>query len=139
VGHSSLLSIALLISGSHVVQASQNPIRLDEAQANAVSARIELDLRLGAAFTRMQTMALQNMIPTQGEERGKVISYGSCQFPTLGFVVDRYLRVRNFVPEPFWYIKVAHTKTDIDVKFNWRRGHLFDRMAVTIIFERCRL
>jgi DNA topoisomerase-3 len=98
---------------------------------------MELDLRLGAAFTRMQTMALQNMIPTQGEERGKVISYGSCQFPTLGFVVDRYLRVRNFVPEPFWYIRVAHTKDKIDVKFNWRRGHLFDRMAVIIIFERC--
>ncbi|KAF1919231.1 DNA topoisomerase 3-beta [Ampelomyces quisqualis] len=127
------------IERAHVVQASQNPIRLDEAQANAVSARIELDLRLGAAFTRMQTMALQNMIPTQGDERGKVISYGSCQFPTLGFVVDRYLRVRNFVPEPFWYIKVAHSKTDMEVKFNWRRGHLFDRMAVTIIFERCLL
>jgi DNA topoisomerase-3 len=122
-----------------VVQASQNPIRLDEAQANAVSARIELDLRLGAAFTRMQTMALQNMIPVQGDERAKVISYGSCQFPTLGFVVDRYLRVRNFVPEPFWYIRVAHTKSEIDVKFNWRRGHLFDRMAVTISFERCLL
>ncbi|KAH7082299.1 DNA topoisomerase 3-beta [Paraphoma chrysanthemicola] len=127
------------IERAHVIQASQNPILLDEAQANAVSARIELDLRLGAAFTRMQTMALQNMIPTQGEERGKVISYGSCQFPTLGFVVERYLRVRNFVPEPFWYIRLSHSKSNIDVKFNWRRGHLFDRMTVTIIFERCLL
>ncbi|KAI8941280.1 hypothetical protein NX059_002510 [Plenodomus lindquistii] len=127
------------IERAHVIQASQNPIRLDEAQAQAVSARIELDLRLGAAFTRMQTLALQNMVPQQGEERSKLISYGSCQFPTLGFVVDRYLRVRNFVPEPFWLIKVAHTKDNIDVKFNWRRGHLFDRMAVTLIFERCLL
>jgi DNA topoisomerase III len=126
----------ILTATRHVVQASQNPIQLDEAQAQAVAARIELDLRLGAAFTRMQTLALQNLIPNQGEN-AKVISYGSCQFPTLGFVVDRYLRVRNFVPEPFWYIRVEHTKDDIDVKFNWRRGHLFDRMAVTIIFERC--
>jgi DNA topoisomerase-3 len=123
----------------HVVQASQNPIRLDEAQANAVSARMELDLRIGAAFTRMQTLSLQSMIPVHGEERGKVISYGSCQFPTLGFVVDRYLRVRNFVPESFWYIRIAHTKDKINVKFNWRRGHLFDRMAVTLIFEKCLL
>jgi DNA topoisomerase-3 len=99
---------------------------------------MELDLRLGAAFTRMQTLALQNMIPQQGD-RGKLISYGSCQFPTLGFVVDRYLRVRNFVPEPFWYIRLAHMKDEIDVKFNWRRGHLFDRMAVILIFERCLL
>ncbi|USP78505.1 uncharacterized protein yc1106_05779 [Curvularia clavata] len=129
----------VLTCARHVVQASQNPIRLDEAQAQAVAARIELDLRLGAAFTRMQTLALQKMIPQQGEERGKIISYGSCQFPTLGFVVDRYLRVRNFVPEPFWYIKVAHTKDEIDVKFNWRRGHLFDRMVVILILERCLL
>jgi DNA topoisomerase-3 len=85
----------------------------------------------------MQTLNLQNMIPVQGEERPPLLSYGSCQFPTLGFVVDRYLRVRNFVPEPFWYIRVLHSKDKIDVKFNWRRGHLFDRMAVTLIFERC--
>ncbi|UPX12690.1 DNA topoisomerase [Ascochyta rabiei] len=125
------------IERAHVIQASQNPIQLDDAQANAVAARIELDLRLGAAFTRMQTLALQNLIPTHGDERGKLISYGSCQFPTLGFVVDRYLRVRSFVPEPFWYIKVHHTKDDVEVKFNWRRGHLFDRMAVTLVFEKC--
>lgn len=79
------------------------------------------------------------MIPVQGDERGKLISYGSCQFPTLGFVVDRYLRVRNFIPEPFWYIKVHHTNEDVEVRFNWRRGHLFDRMAVTLIFEKCLL
>jgi DNA topoisomerase-3 len=47
------------------------------------------------------------------------------------------LRVRNFVPEPFWYIKVHHKRDDIEVKFSWRRGHLFDRMTVTLIFERC--
>ncbi|KAF2875472.1 DNA topoisomerase [Massariosphaeria phaeospora] len=124
------------IERAHIVRAAANPIPLDDAQANAVAARIELDLRLGAAFTRMQTLALQPMIPQQGEQR-KIISYGSCQFPTLGFVVDRYLRVRNFVPEPFWYIKVVHEKDDINVRFSWARGHLFDRMAVTIIFERC--
>lgn len=108
---------------------------MDERQANAVAARIELDLRLGAAFTRMQTLALKPMIDPVQEL--KVISYGSCQFPTLGFVVDRYFRVKNFVPETFWYIKVLHEKENIKVNFNWKRGHLFDRMAVTILFERC--
>jgi DNA topoisomerase-3 len=84
----------------------------------------------------MQTLALQPLIPASNEQR-KVISYGSCQFPTLGFVVDRYLRVRNFVPETFWYIKVVHEKDGIAVRFTWKRGHLFDRMAVVIIFEKC--
>lgn len=124
------------IERAHVINAARNPIPLDDKQAQAVAARMELDLRIGAAFTRLQTLNLQDMIKPVQEDVG-VISYGSCQFPTLGFVVDRYLRVKNFKPEPFWYIKVTHEKDDIKVDFNWKRVHLFDRVAVTIIFERC--
>jgi DNA topoisomerase-3 len=62
---------------------------------------------------------------------------GTCQFPTLGFVVDRYFRVRNFVPETFWNLQVIHKREGINVTFNWKRVHLFDRMIVTILFERC--
>lgn len=62
---------------------------------------------------------------------------GSCQFPTLGFVVDRYFRVKNFVPESFWSIKVTHRRDDINVVFNWARNRLFDRATVIIFFERC--
>lgn len=39
---------------------------------NAVEVRQILDLRIGAAFTRLMTMALQNSLP----ELEKVISYG---------------------------------------------------------------
>lgn len=62
---------------------------------------------------------------------------GSCQFPTLGFVVDRYFRVKNFVPEPFWGIKVVHERDGKTVNFSWSRGSLFDRMSVIILYERC--
>jgi DNA topoisomerase III len=65
------------------------------------------------------------------------IYLGSCQFPTLGFVVDRYFRVQNFVPEKFWSIKVDQHRDDVSVTFSWRRHRLFDRMAVIILFERC--
>lgn len=58
---------------------------------------------LGAAFTRYQTMRLQKVFP---EVLAKsLISYGSCQFPTLGFVVERYKDIQNFIPEKFWKIK----------------------------------
>lgn len=62
---------------------------------------------------------------------------GSCQFPTLGFVVDRYFRVRNFVPEKFWSIKIMHQHDNMDVTFSWRRHRLFDRASVITLFERC--
>lgn len=107
---------------------------MDERQVNAVAARIELDLRIGAAFTRLQTLELQNLSQRMKDQ---IVSYGSCQFPTLGFVVDRYLRVRNFKPENFWLIKLVHVREGITVNFHWRRVHLFDRAAVTIIFEAC--
>jgi DNA topoisomerase-3 len=124
------------IERAHVIQAARNPVTLDERQANAVRARIEIDLRTGAAFTRILTNTLKPMVKAV-DENLKVISYGSCQFPTLGFVVDRYFKVRNFVPEPFWSIKVAHKKGDVQATFNWARNHIFDRMTVVILYERC--
>ncbi|KAK7893753.1 DNA topoisomerase [Exophiala xenobiotica] len=119
---------------AHVIQAAHSPLEMDERMVNAVTARIELDLRIGAAFTRLQTLQLQSLSENLSQA---VISYGSCQFPTLGFVVDRYNRVRNFKPETFWLIKLMHVRDRIKVNFNWRRGHLFDRAAVTVIFEAC--
>ncbi|KAJ5735102.1 DNA topoisomerase 3 [Penicillium malachiteum] len=119
---------------AHVLQAARQPVELDEYQANAVAARIELDLRIGAAFTRLQTLQLQAVTSIL---KDKIISYGSCQFPTLGFVVDRYLRVQNFKPETFWGIKVMLRREGKVVNFLWRRVHLFDRAAVIMMLERC--
>jgi len=51
--------------------------------------------------------------------------------------VDRYKRVKNFVPEQFWSIKVMHKRDEINVSFNWDRYRLFDRMITVILFERC--
>lgn len=50
-----------------------NPIQLDDRQVNAVAGRIELDLRLGASFTRLQTLSLQTM---GGPLKDLMISYG---------------------------------------------------------------
>ncbi|KAK3322536.1 DNA topoisomerase [Apodospora peruviana] len=122
------------IERAHIIYAAQHPISLDERQVEAVSARIELDLRIGLAFTRFLTLSLRAL---GGVMSDLLLSYGSCQFPTLGFVVDRYFRVRNFVPETFWAIKVMHERDDIKVNFNWSRHRLFDRMSVIILYERC--
>lgn len=120
---------------------------------------MEVDLRIGAAFTRFQTLTLQSHFRTELDKQ--IVSYGSCQFPTLGFVVDQYKRVKNFVPEQFWYISIdvkipeeqiasdseevlaATTKKKKPVKkkdiltFSWERNHLFDHLATTVLFERC--
>lgn len=55
------------------------------AQANAVSARIELDLRIGAILTRTQTLGLQGAFT---ELADKVISYGELQYSLQRRIVD---------------------------------------------------
>jgi len=78
----------------------------DRRLADAVEARTELDLRLGAAFTRLQTVGLGARFD---DLAGRVLSYGPCQFPTLGFVVQRYLDIAAFEPEPFWDLRLVYT------------------------------
>ncbi|KAI2470430.1 prokaryotic type I DNA topoisomerase [Annulohypoxylon bovei var. microspora] len=122
------------IERAHILNASRNLVNLDNKQVNAVASRIELDLRIGYAFTRFLTTNLRTL---GGPLQRLVVSYGSCQFPTLGFVVDRYFKVRNFKPEPFWSIKVMHKREGIDVNFSWSRHRLFDRASVVVLYERC--
>ena len=90
-----------------------------------MSARSEIDLRLGAAFTRFQTLTLQerstasNRTPprappftpryVRGQDQYEgldgLLSYGPCQFPTMWFVVQRAARhpqMRNTDPCVLW-------------------------------------
>ncbi|ROW17864.1 hypothetical protein VPNG_00784 [Cytospora leucostoma] len=122
------------IERAHILSAARHLRGLDEKLVNAVQARIESDLRTGYAFTRFLTTNLRTLNGPLGEA---MISYGSCQFPTLGFVVDRYFKVQNFAPEEFWSIKVTHKKDGLAVTFSWARNRLFNRAAVTVLFERC--
>ncbi|RYP63473.1 hypothetical protein DL771_009266 [Monosporascus sp. 5C6A] len=114
------------IERAHILNAARNLVDLDEKQVNAVASRIELDLRIGYAFTRFLTISLRDL---GGPLTHLVISYG--------FVVDRYFRVRNFKPETFWAIKVMHKRDGIDVNFSWSRHRLFDRASVIVLYERC--
>ncbi|KAI8319334.1 prokaryotic type I DNA topoisomerase [Martensiomyces pterosporus] len=114
--------------------AMQSPRNLDMRLVAAVEARTELDLRIGSALTRFQTLRLQSRFAAVQD---KVISYGPCQFPTLGFVVDQFLRVDNFVPESFWYIFLEHVKDDGKAVFTWKRQKLFDQEACFALYAKC--
>ena len=57
---------------------------------------------VGAALGQILVPIFQDKFDLLKE---KIISYGSCQFPTLGFVVERYKAIESFIPENFWKIK----------------------------------
>lgn len=118
-----------------VKRALENLEQPNKNISDAVDVRQELDLRIGAAFTRFQTLCLQKVFPRNLAE--KLVSYGSCQFPTLGFVVERYRAVQNFVSEPFWKIKVNHTMNNLSVEFAWERIRVMDQLACQVLHDNC--
>ncbi|XP_038184564.1 DNA topoisomerase 3-alpha isoform X2 [Arvicola amphibius] len=115
--------------------ACENLTEPDQRISDAVDVRQELDLRIGAAFTRFQTLRLQRIFPAVLAEQ--LISYGSCQFPTLGFVVERFKAIQAFVPEVFHRIKVTHDHKDGTVEFNWKRYRLFNHTACLVLYQLC--
>ncbi|KAG5859919.1 topoisomerase IA [Encephalitozoon hellem] len=110
--------------------ALENLGEINEAEADAVDVRMELDLRIGSAFTRLQTLSLG----LAGEEK-KIVSFGPCQVPTLGFVVERAKERERFVPEMFWTLKFKAKNKKLEDEFTWRRGSVFDKNCV-ICFHR---
>ncbi|CAN6854671.1 unnamed protein product [Brassica oleracea] len=96
-------------------EAVQNLRESNKLFAQAVDAREEIDLRIGASFTRFQTMLLRDRFSidsTGDKEKSRVISYGPCQFPTLGFIVERYCEFQAHEPEEFWTINCSHESED---------------------------
>ncbi|KAK0213155.1 prokaryotic type I DNA topoisomerase [Desarmillaria ectypa] len=128
------------IIAQQIHNAAQHPVDLDRAQADAVEARTILDLKVGAAFTRLQTLVLQRKVKKIEDEKN-IVSYGPCQFPTLGFVAARYKDVQTFSPETFWFIYLTLSQPSSspgdagETQFTWRRGHLFEYDAALIIYE----
>jgi len=61
--------------------------------------RMHFDLLTGASFTRLLTLN------TRKKARVRLISWGSCQTPTLNFVVEREKEIRSFKPEKYWFMR----------------------------------
>ncbi|XP_017884787.1 DNA topoisomerase 3-alpha [Ceratina calcarata] len=123
------------ITSISVNRALQNLCQPDKAISDAVDVRSELDLRIGAAFTRFQTLRLQQVFPQSLADM--LISYGSCQFPTLGFVVERFLAIERFKPEPYWKLRVTDNRDNISVEFRWARVRLFEKLPCEVLLDTC--
>jgi DNA topoisomerase-3 len=125
-----------------ILRTLNHPELPNENFNDAVEARQEIDLRLGAAFTRFQTLRLQSKFR---EVATSVVSYGPCQFPTLGFIVDRHLAIEAFRPEKFWSLTCDYEHTEpgtnsnskTSISFSWDRGNVFDRYVCSILFDAC--
>lgn len=118
------------ITLGEIENALRNLDDINEHEADAVDARMELDLRIGSAFTRLQTLAMAFHM----EKR--ILSFGPCQIPTLGFVVERARERERFIEEKFWSLEVVVkrslglNKGCVENVFSWERGCIFDKNCV---------
>jgi DNA topoisomerase IA len=55
----------------------------------------------------------------------------------VGFVVERFNRIRDFVSEPFWYLQLTAEKAGQTAVFSWKRSRLYDEPACVAFYERC--
>ncbi|KAI4836326.1 DNA topoisomerase 3 [Plasmodium brasilianum] len=90
------------VTEKDIIHAINNLKYPDRNLAYSVDVRREIDLRMGSIFTRFMTIRYINLVKSETN----IISYGPCQFPTLGFVVNRYLDIKHFKCEYYWYIKM---------------------------------
>lgn len=123
------------ITPSSIRRACDTLTEPDGNVSDAVDLRQELDLRIGASFTRFQTLRLQKIFPAS--LANQLISYGSCQFPTMGFVVERFKSIQAFIPEMFYKIRVLHEVEEDSVEFSWKRNRLFNHTVCLVVYQIC--
>jgi len=99
--------------------------------AMAAEVRQILDLKMGAAFTRYITMAVQDKVYRKG-----VLSIGPCQTPTCGFVYDREKKIRDFVPADFWKITAIFDGNSTDFEGIHRKGNIKDPLVAEEIYRK---
>ncbi|KAB1203333.1 DNA topoisomerase 3-beta-1 [Morella rubra] len=107
----------------------ENLAEPNKNESLAVDARQEIDLKVGVAFTRFQTTYFQGKY---GNLDSRVISYGPCQTPTLGFCVQRYLQINTFKPEKFWTLRPYIIQDGYELQLEWERNKLFEFDVATM-------
>jgi len=85
-------------------KAIKKPVEPNKLLADKCSARMIIDLTIGAAFTRLITRAIEKKNP-RALPLGHFLSYGPCQSPTLFLVVQRAWEREKFKPETYYTIK----------------------------------
>ncbi|NYR15358.1 DNA topoisomerase [Pyrobaculum arsenaticum] len=110
------------VTQREITNAFRNPTHINLRMVEKVFTRMQVDLTLGAVFTRFITLAVRHSL-----DRGQFLSYGPCQTPVLGIVVTRELQRRNFKPEKYYVVKALveigghRIEMSADVRFKTRK------------------
>ncbi|KAH8739347.1 DNA topoisomerase III beta-1 [Cryptosporidium ryanae] len=121
------------ISPKDISNAMKYLVYPNKNESDSVDVRQELDLKVGVAFSRLQTTFLRNKF---GEfNKNSIISYGPCQTPTLFFAVRRRDIINSFVPEKYYTISATILKDSQSLSLKWCRSKIFDLQVARCLLQ----
>jgi len=95
------------ITPGEIKRAFEKLGEVDFNLAKSAEARQYIDLIWGASLTRFISLA--------SEQLGKdFLSVGRVQSPTLALIVEREKEIQDFVPKPFWKIRLRMEKDGVE-------------------------
>lgn len=119
--------------------------------------RHKFDLLSGASYTRLLTLSRRrridvaidynssngNSASSNKRIKGRLhnsskglISWGSCQTPTLNFIVEREMEIENFKPVNYWYIEAVLEHDG--VRFRAKSNDMYDKVDAMQAYESCK-
>ena len=118
------------LTAQDITRAFSSPVQPDQRLADAVRARICLDLKVGASFTRFLSATFNRPLGLS-----RLVSYGPCQFPTLFFVVERWECIESFKSQTFWFLELSLRHEVAAIKLSWKCERCYDFRAISLIYE----
>jgi DNA topoisomerase-1 len=106
--------------------------QLDFPLIYAGRSRHEIDWLFGINLSRALTLSLKN---TTGLY--KTLSIGRVQGPTLNFIKEKEVKIRTFVPTPFWVIKAETRIKRKKFSLEYERQRLETQIEAEAVVERC--
>jgi len=104
---------------------------LDFPQIEAGLARHVLDFIWGINLSRALTLSLKHV------NVYKTLSTGRVQGPTLKILDERENEIKNFVPKPFWLLKLSGVLKNQKITANHINGEFWNKNDAEKIFKKC--
>ncbi|KAA0005923.1 MAG: DNA topoisomerase I [Thermoplasmata archaeon] len=115
------------ITPYEIKKAFENLGSVDYNLSKSAEARQYIDLIWGASLTRF--------ISISSNQLGKdFLSVGRVQTPTLALIVEKEKEIKNFIPKPYWIIKLSMQKNGII--FEIKSDKIEDEKEAKKIYEK---